>query len=120
MKRREFTKKTKLAAYKRAAGKCEGCAQPLQAGRFHYDHDKAAGLGGDNSLENAKVLCTLCHRHKTNVRDMPPIRKADRQRHQAIGARQPGRSIPAPPKAPKREPKPMPPRRPLYGDIDNG
>ena len=38
MSRREFPAKVKLAAFKRAADRCERCAAPLLPGRFDYDH----------------------------------------------------------------------------------
>jgi 5-methylcytosine-specific restriction protein A len=124
MPRRDFTKATKAKAFKRANGKCEGCQRPLEPGRFAFDHIRADGLQGEPTLENCQVLCSggkaSCHHLKTQTVDLPPMRKADAQRNALLGITGRKAKIPAPPKAPKREPKPMPPRRPLYGDIDNG
>lgn len=97
-KGKEFTATTKAQAFKRADGKCEGCGQKLQPGRFHYDHCKAIALGGDNSLANCAVLCTPCHREKTTREDTPHIVKADAQRKAHNGITPPKRPIPSPPK----------------------
>lgn len=63
-KRREFSKKTKAAAWERAGGICEadGCDAPGE----EYDHIKECWEGGDNSLSNCMLLCWSCHNAKTN------------------------------------------------------
>ena len=80
MARREFTKAVKVAAVKRATkdGKlfCEGCGC-LVTGRFEIDHIRADGLLGEPTLENARVLCAICHKEKTKS-DVGAISKAKR------------------------------------------
>lgn len=70
MSRAEFTQKTKLAAWQRAAGFCEcGCGRPFGKNpkeRPHYDHIIPDALGGDNSLENCACIRVDCHSIKTN------------------------------------------------------
>jgi hypothetical protein len=127
----EFSKATKKAAFARCCQpdgipKCEECGQPLKAGRFQYDHDKASGLGGDNSLENCKVRCsgskTSCHSLKTEEQDKPLMQKADNMRDAHLGLTGKKASIPYR-KAPPREPKslasklPPLPRTNLFKDI---
>ena len=70
--RTEFTKKTKLAALERAAGRCEGviqdgsrCPNPLVKGQTTHDHIIPDWMGGNNSLENSQVLCRGCDKPKT-------------------------------------------------------
>ncbi len=92
--RQEFDRKTRRQAYDLAGGVCAMCRLPIQ-GRADYDHKLPAALGGDNSLENCQVLCAKCHRLKTGKEDVPRIRKADRQRDKATGAK-------------KRKGRPMP------------
>jgi 5-methylcytosine-specific restriction protein A len=77
--RQEFTAHVEDQALKRADGKCEECGGQLKPGRFQVDHIKPCALGGDNSLENAQVLCVVCHVKKSMDFDMPEVRKADRK-----------------------------------------
>lgn len=86
MKRDEFTRKTKARAFERSLGYCEYCKARLQVGKFHYDHEIPAALGGSNDLENCKVACEACHGVKTTKRDVPQIAKAKRQQARHIGA----------------------------------
>lgn len=74
-----FSAKIEEQAEARAAGRCEDCGGLLKPGKYHHDHVKACGLGGDNSLENCRVRCVRCHLTKTLEEDMPTMRKADRQ-----------------------------------------
>jgi len=90
--RAEFTKATKREAWLRCHDgqglpRCEGCGQQFGGRRPEYDHDKPAELGGDNSLENCKVLCPKCHRAKTLTEDMPCIVKSNRVREKHAGIR---------------------------------
>ena len=85
--RAEFTKQTKLEAWRRANGRCECCYQKFGERRPEYDHWKAAAFGGDNSLENCKVLCPKCHRIKTEIEDMPSIWKSNAVREKRAGLR---------------------------------
>jgi 5-methylcytosine-specific restriction protein A len=92
--RREFSAKTKVAAYERSQGRCEACALPLQTGRFHYDHVIPDGLGGEPVLENCMVLCTACHGAKTAGADVPRIAKMKRQKAKHLGAKTTARPMP--------------------------
>lgn len=83
--RSEFKKQTKRDAFLRANGACEGCGARLSVGKFHYDHDIADGLGGDNSLQNCVVLCHVCHGEKTRKHDVPRIAKMKRIRDKHNG-----------------------------------
>lgn len=103
MSRREFSAKIKDQAFKRAAGKCENkaCGLPLVVGKFAYDHILPDALGGKPELANCMVICTPCHAAKTGQRDVPMIRKADRQRRAHIGANvEPVKKIESAPFAP--------------------
>lgn len=85
--RTEFSAKTKAQAFTRAKDRCEGCGAATKFKPVHYDHDLACELGGDNSLENCKVLCVPCHKTKTRDRDMPLIAKSRRIRQREMGIR---------------------------------
>jgi 5-methylcytosine-specific restriction protein A len=90
--RKEFTVKTKKAAFARCCvdgvPRCEGvvmregllarCFADLRTRPFHYDHDDADFFSKDNSLGNAVVLCEPCHKEKTKTVDTPKISKARR------------------------------------------
>lgn len=92
--RQEFSKTTKLAAWERCGGKCEcGCNQKIY-GDAEYDHIIEATLGGDNSLENCRVLKRKCHGAKTSER-RPELDKSRRIREKTAGLRKPkGRPLP--------------------------
>jgi len=92
MTRVEFTKATKLAAFRRALGRCEGCGGLLVPGKFHYDHRNPSVFSGDASLENCSCLCVGCHGAKTTKQDIPTIAKSNRLRFRAAGIR-PDRTI---------------------------
>lgn len=94
MSRKEFTKSVKLAAWNRCNGICECCEMKI-TGRPEYDHELADGLGGDNSIDNCKVLCSKCHRAKTSNHDVPMIAKATRLKEKAAGIRKPKRKWPS-------------------------
>lgn len=85
--RREFSSKTKTAAWERANGQCEACTARLSPGHTHYDHIVPDALGGEPILENVQVLCSACHGRKTAKQDVPRIAKAKRQRADHIGAK---------------------------------
>ena len=110
-RRFEFSPTTCRQEYDRAKGKCRACGAALQLGRIQYDHLLPCALGGDNSLANCRVLCTPCHAAKTAKEDVPRIRKADRQKARAIGAKQPKGDIRSPgfqrPEPQKRASKPI-------------
>ena len=86
--RREFSAKTKLAAWQRCAGFCEGCTAKLFPGNTEYDHINPDGLTGTNDVENCAVLCRTCHRSKTRL-DIGRIAKAKRQERRHAGIRKP-------------------------------
>jgi 5-methylcytosine-specific restriction protein A len=98
MPRKEFPRKVKTAAKKRAAGKCEKCAAVLKTGEGEVDHILEDGFGGEPVLANAQVLCGVCHKAK-NAQGIRLMRKADRARDKASGAIRPKGRIPSPPKA---------------------
>jgi len=87
MTRREFPKSVKLAAFKRADGRCENCTAKLMPGKFRYNHRLPDALGGEPTLENCEVLCVSCDAPITYGRDIPMIAKADRLRAKHIGAK---------------------------------
>lgn len=120
MPRREFPRKIKAAAIARAAGHCERCKAVLKAGGAEVDHILEDALGGEPVLVNAQVLCAPCHKEKTADR-IAKIRKADRARDKASGAIRPKQAIKSAPFAkldkPAREAKPLPPRRPLFREV---
>jgi len=85
MTRRDFPRKIKAQAILRAGGCCEACSARLKVGEAEVDHILPDALGGEPVLSNAKVLCKVCHRGKTDE-DIGRIRKADRQRDRHSGA----------------------------------
>ena len=78
--RREFTRKTKAAAFLRAEGRCEHinhgsrCDAKLHAGNCAFDHIIADSIGGDPTLDNCAVLCRAHHLLKTRTLDTPRAR----------------------------------------------
>jgi 5-methylcytosine-specific restriction protein A len=94
--RREFTAKTKLAAWERSGGNCENCGVKIYAGMGpEYDHAIRCELGGTNDLDNCRVLCRNCHGAKTYGRDIPEAAKGKRLRKSRAGIDKP-RSRPMP------------------------
>jgi 5-methylcytosine-specific restriction endonuclease McrA len=87
MSRAEFSKATRLAAFRRAMGRCEGCGGLLTFGKFAYDHRNPNEFSGDNSLENCQCLCSGCHDNKTYKQDIPAIAKSNRVAYTAAGIR---------------------------------
>lgn len=85
MKRREFSRKIRAAAILRAGGRCEACMAKLKVREGEVDHILPDALGGEPTLENAQVLCSVCHKAKT-ADDVRRVRKADRQRDKHTGA----------------------------------
>lgn len=88
--RREFSKKTKLAAFQRCNGICEAknCGVKLTPGKYTYDHRVPDQLGGEPTLENCQVICSACDKAKTR-QDAGDIAKARRRNYQHIGIKKP-------------------------------
>jgi 5-methylcytosine-specific restriction endonuclease McrA len=96
MARSEFSTRTKLKAWERATGadgkqrcECDECGgtDNTQGLRIcsrgpQYDHDIPCYLGGENTLENCRVLSHGCHKLKTSQQDAPLIAKT---RHVTAG-----------------------------------
>ena len=111
----EFPRKVKAAAFQRANGHCEACGVPFKGGA-EYDHVLPAALGGEPSLANCRAICQPCHKLKTTD-DVRTIRKADRMRDKASGAKTAKQTIAKPPKAecqPKITYVPELPRRRMF------
>ena len=83
--RREFNKQTRKLAWDRALGRCESCTAKLFPGHYQFDHIVPDGLGGEPTLENCKVLCSVCHSDKTHTEDRPIMQKADNIRAKYLG-----------------------------------
>lgn len=111
---REFTGKVRKSALARSNYRCEWvddtgrCEIALVAGGVEYDHVLPMALGGESTLENCQALCSIHHKLKTSVGDIPRIRKADRQGAVAFGTKtrrgppMRGRKFEAVPKSQKR------------------
>src|SRR5215469_2330468 len=102
--RKEFSTEVRRLAWARANGLCEGdvwrdgarfrCGAPIDLGEFHYDHRIPYWICRDSSLENAQVLCRLCHAHKTRY-DLKDIAKVKRLQDRRGKVRRPkGRPMP--------------------------
>lgn len=85
MTRRNFSRKTLAKGFLRAGGKCELCQAKLKTGEGIGDHILPDALGGDPTLENLQIICSVCDKAKTK-NDVRQIRKADRQRDKHTGA----------------------------------
>ena len=88
MIRQEFSRKTRVIAFERCAGKCEKCGMRLKVGEGEYDHILPAAFGGEATIENCQVLCVPCHRGPggKTAQDVKAIRKSDRIRAKHTGA----------------------------------
>lgn len=94
--RKEITKPTKRAAWKRSGGRCEAsgkryglppgqrCNADLAYGVI-YDHGIPDAIGGDNQLDDVVCICPKCNRFKTDKVDAPQIAKMRHQRDMARG-----------------------------------
>ena len=120
-RRTEFSRKIKAAVHLRANGRCEsdGCGAKLKKGEGEVDHVQADALGGEATLDNARLLCRVCHAAKS-ANDVRAVRKADRARDRQSGAlksKRPLRSrndLRKRDKASVRAALPALPPRPLY------
>lgn len=111
--RQDFPESVKRAALKRADGRCEGCDDPLQKGRYHCDHIDADGLTGLPILENAQILCLQCHKEKT-AKDKGHIAKAKRREAIQLNVKSDKPKIPQRQKIERVMTKQLPPRRPMF------
>ena len=85
--RQEFTRKTKLEAWRRSGGACESCGKKIRTGDGpEYDHRVSAFNGGSNDLSNCDVLCKACHSLKTGETDAPNHAKSRREEKRAAKA----------------------------------
>lgn len=87
MARVEFSRKVRAAVFLRAGGHCENatCRAKLKLGEGQYDHILPCILGGEATVENCQLICTVCHKAKT-ADDIRRTRKADRMRDKHTGA----------------------------------
>lgn len=88
MARKEFSKSVKVAVIKRATKDgivfCEECG--ALAKKWEIDHITPDGLLGEPTLENAKLLCQICHSEKTK-KDVKNIAQAKRREAKHLGVR---------------------------------
>lgn len=98
--RREFSTRTRRAAWERCNGYCEfvrggvRCNAPVDLGCFIYDHIDPDWFSKDNELDNCQVICIPCNREKTG-RDQANIAKSKRIIDKRIKARSArGRALP--------------------------
>lgn len=112
--RREFSSKTKVAAFKRDKGRCQECSKDLRPGDVFYDHIIADATGGEPTLDNCQCLCRTCHDLKTALHDVPAAAKVKRQAAKSINATAPKQPINSPGFAAsgrrQKHPIPLPPR----------
>ena len=87
MKRRTVTPKIRLAMLFKADNRCQSCQAKIHPGqKWEIDHIIPLALGGPDSLENMQILCKICHRFKTNQRDITQIAKVKRLEIKHLGA----------------------------------
>jgi len=53
----------KEAVFERDGGRCVQCGSNIN---IHYDHDIPHSLGGSNTEENIRLLCSRCNQRKSN------------------------------------------------------
>jgi 5-methylcytosine-specific restriction endonuclease McrA len=88
-----FSAKTKDEALAAAAGKCSDCGGLLKPGQVQVHHKIPRWKGGDNSLSNAKVLCSACHLAADEDHDFSNMRAADRKAAKSKATLQSQRAI---------------------------
>ena len=96
MKRAEFSRKQRVEIFNRADGRCEKCNAKLKVGEGEYDHRIAQAHGGENTVENAQLLCRVCHKAKTG-KDKGITEKLKRIHDKHNGTWKPKRKIPSRP-----------------------
>ncbi len=85
--RQEFTRKTKLEAFRLAKGRCVSCGKKIRPGDgTEYDQRVSAFNCGSNDLSNCDVLCKACHSLKTGGTDAPNHAKSRREEKRAAKA----------------------------------
>jgi 5-methylcytosine-specific restriction protein A len=84
--RRHFTRKVMSARYDYARECCEACGASLRPGHFDFHHEPPWEIARDSRFQACRVLCDLCHDHRSQTRDIPWIAKANRQRDKHRGA----------------------------------
>lgn len=91
MARQEFSAKTRLEAFRRCGGMCEGkdCGIRLRPARWECDHIIPWEFSRDSTIENAQCLCAPCHAEKTSKQDIPAIAKSNRIQRREAGIRKP-------------------------------
>jgi hypothetical protein len=89
--RAEFSQRTKVIAWVRSGGNCEGCTAKLYPGKYEFHHRLECAFAGTSELDNLQVLCVACHSAITGKR-APVIAKSNRVRAKHIGVKKP-RSI---------------------------
>lgn len=122
MSRQEFPKAIKVAAVKRATRDgnvfCEECG--CLAKRWEIDHINPDGLTGRPVLENARLLCSSCHREKTAL-DVAAIAKAKRREANDLGVKtappQPIKSAPFAKSEKTKVQRQYLPPRPLFRNV---
>jgi 5-methylcytosine-specific restriction enzyme A len=92
MTRHEFSVATKVAAWRRANGKCENCRLPFGGRRPEYHHMKDDFFGGTATLENCLCICPPCHRWFTS-QAAPRMAKTRRQEKSVAGIKPKSRSM---------------------------
>lgn len=120
----EFSKKVRIEAFKRCAGKCEKCAAVLKVGEGEYDHVIPLALTGESTLANCQVLCQPCHRAPgaKTADDVKNIAKAKRREAKHTGVVKPagdiqGRGFAQSEKSSKRATRPSLPPRQLFREA---
>ena len=88
-----FSAKTKDEALSLAQGKCAECGGLLKPGQTEVHHKIPKWKGGDNSLSNAKVLCSACHLAADDDHDFGNMRAADRKAEKSKATLQSQREI---------------------------
>jgi hypothetical protein len=123
MRRAEFSKPVKRAAWERSGQRCEAVGEKYGLGKdircnaplvvVEYDHLDLDANSKDNSLDNCRAVCPACHAYKTRTHDIPKAAKTVRQQDKARGIEKEKQKIQSRPFAKKeRAEKPaLPPRR---------
>lgn len=62
-RRKHIPKKVREAVWERDGGACVECGATSD---LQLEHEKPLWMGGDNSVENLRLMCTACHQPKTS------------------------------------------------------